>query len=143
LQLAFAGILLISMLAVVLVIKRSQLGGGGPTATPTPAEEWTNSMGMRFIRIEPGTFTMGHDYGDWDEEPIHKVTISQPFYIQETLVKSHHHGREQSRHRRDGYQEHAARRASLHPHHSCDGEGTDQVAAFARFGQTSEVLEWS
>jgi len=86
LQLAFAGILLISMLAVLLVIKRSQLGGGGPTATPTPAEEWTNAMEMRFIRIEPGTFTMGHNYGDWDEEPIHKVTISQPLYIQETKV---------------------------------------------------------
>ena len=86
LRVAFAGILLICVLAVVLVIKRDQLGSGGPTATPTSAEVWTNSIGMEFVRIEPGTFTMGHDYGDWDEEPIHKVAISQPFYIQDTKV---------------------------------------------------------
>ena len=62
LQVAFAGILLIGILVAVLVITRAQLVGDGPTVGPTavsvsvPAEVWTNSIGMRFIRIEPGTF---------------------------------------------------------------------------------------
>ncbi len=69
---------------------------------------YTNSIGMRFVRIEPGTFTMGIDKtplppeitdnvagrkswkederpylrnGDFDEYPPHKVTISRPFYM--------------------------------------------------------------
>jgi formylglycine-generating enzyme required for sulfatase activity len=62
-----------------------------------PADkEITNSLGMKLIRIEPGSFMMGNDQplaeevsagrrhmatGDFDERPVHKVTISQPFYL--------------------------------------------------------------
>ncbi|MCY4401913.1 MAG: SUMF1/EgtB/PvdO family nonheme iron enzyme [Candidatus Poribacteria bacterium] len=58
---------------------------------------FTNSIGMQFVRIESGTFKMGSananladevtadkEYlrdGDWDEQPIHQVTLSTPFYI--------------------------------------------------------------
>ncbi len=58
---------------------------------------FTNSIGMQFVRIEPGTFMMGsananlpeeltggREYlqdGDWDEQPIHQVTLSNPYYI--------------------------------------------------------------
>ncbi len=58
---------------------------------------FTNSIGMQFLRIEPGTFMMGSEQanladeltagkeylrdGDWDEQPIHQVTLSTPFYI--------------------------------------------------------------
>ena len=56
---------------------------------------FTNSLGMRFVRIEPGTFRMGNDEplpdhlvrlpnrrcGDSDERPAHRVTISRPFYL--------------------------------------------------------------
>jgi formylglycine-generating enzyme required for sulfatase activity len=60
------------------------------------SKEYTNSMGMRFVRIEPGIFTMGKDEtplpvevagaewrvnGDFDEHPAHKVTISKSFYM--------------------------------------------------------------
>jgi len=92
LQVVFAGILLIGILVAALVIRRARLVSGGPAAMPMaastsgPAGVLTNSIGMRFVRIEAGTFTMGDDYGDWDEKPIHKVTISKPFYIQETKV---------------------------------------------------------
>ena len=70
------------------------------TELPT-AMTVTNSVGMKFVRIEPGTFEMGRlnpaegldagytyvvDGGDWDEKPAHKVTITYPFYIQETEV---------------------------------------------------------
>ena len=58
---------------------------------------YTNSIGMQFIRIEPGTFMMGSEKaclsdelidskahlrdGDWDEHPVHQVTLSTPFYM--------------------------------------------------------------
>ena len=57
----------------------------------------TNSIGMQFVRIESGTFMMGSENaclsdeltnskahlrdGDWDEHPVHRVTLSTPFYI--------------------------------------------------------------
>jgi len=54
----------------------------------TSAKAFTNSTGMRFVGIEPGTFLMGSENGegDWDEKPVHKVTITQPFYISESEV---------------------------------------------------------
>jgi len=67
---------------------------------------YTNSIGMKFVRIEPGTFKMGQiktplppeilpsfgsgygggyfDFlanGDFDERPVHTVRISKPFYM--------------------------------------------------------------
>jgi len=59
---------------------------------------FTNSIGMKFVRIEPGTFQMGQidsplppeiippglDFmrtGDYDERPVHTVTITRPFYM--------------------------------------------------------------
>jgi formylglycine-generating enzyme required for sulfatase activity len=42
--------------------------------------QWTNSAGMTFRLIPPGTFTMGTGAGDADAPP-RKVTISKPFYI--------------------------------------------------------------
>jgi formylglycine-generating enzyme required for sulfatase activity len=71
------------------------------------AEPITNSIGMKLVRIEPGTFTMGQDgppmedylrqkrFGemhkdidriDFDEKPAHQVTITQPFQIGVTEV---------------------------------------------------------
>ena len=65
---------------------------------------YTNSIGMKFVRIEPGTFRMGNlseslpfnmmpedggpgirmdhlQAGDFDEKPVHTVTITKPFYM--------------------------------------------------------------
>jgi formylglycine-generating enzyme required for sulfatase activity len=71
------------------------------------AEPVTNSIGIKLVRIEAGTFTMGQDgppledylrqkrFGemykdidriDFDEKPAHKVTITQPFLIGATEV---------------------------------------------------------
>ncbi|MHC4756044.1 MAG: SUMF1/EgtB/PvdO family nonheme iron enzyme [Planctomycetota bacterium] len=68
-------------------------------AADMPAEpEYTNSVGMKFVRIKPGTFRMGQlqtplpleaypatrDFlqdGDYDEKPVHTVTITRPFYM--------------------------------------------------------------
>ena len=74
------------------------------TAAQIPAEKhFTNSIGMKFVRIEPGTFRMGQlntplppallpefrgrglfdnlAEGDFDERPVHTVRITKPFYI--------------------------------------------------------------
>jgi uncharacterized protein (TIGR02996 family) len=47
--------------------------------------ERTNSIGMRFVLIPPGTFRMGSPEGEegrgpW-EGPVHEVEISRPFYL--------------------------------------------------------------
>jgi len=59
-------------------------------------KSFTNSLGMKFSRIEAGTFSMGElakelpsglvnssfmKDGDPDEQPVHDVTISKPFYM--------------------------------------------------------------
>ncbi|MEO2036847.1 MAG: formylglycine-generating enzyme family protein, partial [Planctomycetaceae bacterium] len=36
-----------------------------------------NSIGMEFKRLSPGTFTMGDDSGDADEQPAHQVTLTE------------------------------------------------------------------
>ncbi|TFG47559.1 MAG: hypothetical protein E4H40_06240, partial [Candidatus Brocadiia bacterium] len=52
----------------------------------------TNSLGIKMILIEPGNFNMGCDTykedqrSHWEETPVHKVTISKPFYISETEI---------------------------------------------------------
>jgi len=39
----------------------------------------TNSLGMILVRIEPGTFRMGSEDGDFDERPVRTVTLTRPF----------------------------------------------------------------
>ena len=60
-----------------------------------------NSIGMKMILVPEGSFLMGElneispeifdipqylKNGDWDEKPVHQVTISNSFYISETEV---------------------------------------------------------
>ena len=48
-----------------------------------------NGLGMTFVRIAPGTFTMGSpptEVGRLEDEDPKSVTIDQPFYIQTTEV---------------------------------------------------------
>ena len=59
----------------------------GPTRKSKAAETYVNSIGMKFVRIESGSFMMGqNDGGDWDEKPVHKVTITQPFWMAVTEI---------------------------------------------------------
>ncbi|MEY3282412.1 MAG: hypothetical protein RIR86_425, partial [Acidobacteriota bacterium] len=61
----------------------------------------TNSLGMQMVLIEPGRFRMGSDRPaaeelggpllqvpetDWDERPVHEVTLTRPFRIAATEV---------------------------------------------------------
>ncbi|MHC4647823.1 MAG: formylglycine-generating enzyme family protein [Planctomycetota bacterium] len=63
--------------------------------------EYTNSLGMKLIRVEPGRFLMGSEptaisaesgarIADHDESPRHRVIISRPFYIGQTEVTVEH-----------------------------------------------------
>ena len=84
-----------------LVALLSVVAGYGATF---PSEStFTNSIGMKLVRIEPGTFKMGQGNtrlpseilpmyrgrgrfdafreGDFDEKPVHEVKISKPFYM--------------------------------------------------------------
>ena len=61
-----------------------------------------NSIGMKLVRVAPGSFTMGQDGpaadyhvkkhaakfddADWDERPAHRVKITGEFYIGTTEV---------------------------------------------------------
>jgi hypothetical protein len=48
----------------------------------------TNSVGMKLVRIEAGSFRMGSagTRDTWEEQPVHEVTITQPFFISESEV---------------------------------------------------------
>lgn len=52
-----------------------------PGTAPEPPTSYTNSIGMEFVLIPKGAFEMGSNAGDNDEKPVHKVTITQPFYL--------------------------------------------------------------
>src|SRR5256885_807834 len=45
------------------------------------APRLTNSVGMEFVLIPAGTFTMGAIDSYPDEQPVRTVRISQPFYL--------------------------------------------------------------
>lgn len=50
---------------------------------------FTNSLGMEFVLIPAGSFTMGSPVGEAHrsgDEVLHRVTISKPFYMQTTEV---------------------------------------------------------
>lgn len=51
------------------------------TAVSAFGREIKNSIGMRFVKIPAGSFTMGSTNGDYDEKPSHKVTIKKSFYM--------------------------------------------------------------
>jgi formylglycine-generating enzyme required for sulfatase activity len=82
--------------------------GGSSIAAQT---EFTNSIGMKFVRIDPGTFVMGTAedpvlpealttdivgekkgpmahrlHGDFDEHPAHEVVLTEPFHMAATEV---------------------------------------------------------
>jgi formylglycine-generating enzyme required for sulfatase activity len=61
-----------------------------PVRAAGPAPEITNSFGMKFVYISPGTFWMGSPSDepgrDSDEGPRHQVTLTKGYYLQTTEV---------------------------------------------------------
>jgi formylglycine-generating enzyme required for sulfatase activity len=58
----------------------------GQESPQGPPREFTNSVGMKFVRVDPGSFQMGSGAGFDDERPVHEVTLSRGFYLQTTEV---------------------------------------------------------
>jgi formylglycine-generating enzyme required for sulfatase activity len=59
---------------------------GNPPATQPTRENLSIDLGggmtLDFVRIDPGSFTMGSNKSrEWDEKPAHLVTITKPFYL--------------------------------------------------------------
>jgi hypothetical protein len=40
-----------------------------------------NALGMQLVQVPAGTFSMGSESGDWDEQPVREVVLSRPFLI--------------------------------------------------------------
>jgi formylglycine-generating enzyme required for sulfatase activity len=58
-------------------------------AAAAEAKTFTNSLGMKFVRIEPGEFLMGspaNEEGRYTDETQHKVKITKPFMLGITPV---------------------------------------------------------
>jgi len=72
-----------TILACVLIAQTAPV-----TAAQRPSgEEFTNSLGMKFVRIEAGAFQMGSvSGGNFDERPAHNVNIRKAFYMATTEV---------------------------------------------------------
>ena len=81
------------MIVIILLISSTAICAG-----ELPTSQWhVNSIGMKLVQIEPGTFEMGQkkilgpetsvsglDFtrtGDFDEHPVHRVKISKAFYM--------------------------------------------------------------
>jgi len=97
---------IIAVVSLAALLQAGLLGQSRAVAAAMPdGKEYTNSLGMKFARIEPGTFKMGNDQklppevlplieggdrggrfdllanGDYDERPVHSVKITRPFYM--------------------------------------------------------------
>jgi formylglycine-generating enzyme required for sulfatase activity len=78
-QRSFAVLFLVSCLILALTM---------PQATPAPVPRigrtFTNSIGMKLVRVPPGRFVMGSPAGEearQKDESLHQVEISRPFYL--------------------------------------------------------------
>jgi formylglycine-generating enzyme required for sulfatase activity/serine/threonine protein kinase len=60
-----------------------------PSSGTASKEPFTNSLGMTFVYIKPGTFMMGSpesEKGRYDDERQYKVTLTKGYYMQTTEV---------------------------------------------------------
>jgi formylglycine-generating enzyme required for sulfatase activity len=81
-----------------LVVGAVRLGVGAEMPND---REFINSLGMKFVRIEPGSFLMGSaEGGDFDERPVHRVVISRGFYLGACEVTNAQYERFDPEHRR-------------------------------------------
>src|ERR687895_642821 len=72
----------------LLLLAAAFVSAGVAAPSKQPSASFTNSIGMKMVRVEPGTFPMGSQLSrdHWTEQPVHSVTISRPFSISETEV---------------------------------------------------------
>ena len=78
------------LMIVVMLVASCKKDGGSSNPIEDPLGSDTlkinvNGVSFKMIKIESGTFQMGSENGEEDEQPIHSVTLSC-FYIGETEV---------------------------------------------------------
>ena len=71
---------------VLLAVWISQLEHSAAAAQDVGSGSSVNSLGIKMVAIESGSFTMGSTAGDWDERPVHQVAIGQSFHMSSTEV---------------------------------------------------------
>jgi formylglycine-generating enzyme required for sulfatase activity len=83
----FIEVILMKRKHLVLIAALIFLSPGSGIPIQQPAT-FSNSLGMKMIRIEPGTFPMGTSTTRdlWYEQPVHEAAITQEFFISETEV---------------------------------------------------------
>ena len=110
---------------IVVVCAVGTLGGAEMPAEAT----FSNSLGMRMARVEPGRFLLGSAEGQWDERPVHEVTISMPFYLGVTEVTNAQYERFDPQHRQVrgklGY-----------------SKGDDEAVVFVSWEDATAFCEW-
>lgn len=77
------------MTPVPPTVGRSVRKSHPPSARPEKDEgggTFTNALGMHFVSIPAGAFTMGSEFGPADEKPRHEVRIRRSFSMQTTHV---------------------------------------------------------
>jgi len=135
-------------LSTALCAGVSALLSAGAADAPTPEGRFfTNSLGMEFVRVNPGTFTMGAntdprlaDTGgfSYDEQSTHQVTLTRPFYILKSKVS-------QADFQKSGLRESAAEtrlgRDAFHrvPALSKDGDSVERVPTGCYSGSWNEA----
>jgi formylglycine-generating enzyme required for sulfatase activity len=70
---------------------RTLLTGWLGPGTPKPPQPYENSLGMKFVWVEPGAFTMGSpveppELGRFADEAPHRVTVTRGFYVSASPV---------------------------------------------------------
>ena len=76
-----------AILVICLMTLLCSLDGTAASNSAQGSQTFVNTIGMKFVRIQPGSFLMGQDKGgDWDERPAHRVRITQSFGISATEV---------------------------------------------------------
>ncbi len=112
------------------ILRMILLGIVPSMAAGAEEREFVNSVGMKFVRIEAGSFRMGQDGppadhkmtthpakcddSDWDERPAHRVTISGAFQIGVTEVTNGQFRRFKPGHNGHGTDDEAAVNVSWH-----------------------------
>ncbi len=66
--------------------------GIGPGTTKTWTVDLENSVTMDFEPIPIGDFMMGSNDGEEDEQPVHRVSFSRPFWMARTEVTNQQYG---------------------------------------------------
>jgi len=111
------------------------------------ANAYTNSIGMKMVRIEPGSFMMGQErgtdlplsltYGDRyfmggevDEQPVHKVVISKGFFMSATEVTNAQYEQFDPSHR-----EYRGRMNGL-------SSGDDEAVVYVSWHDAEAFCEW-